>query len=111
MQTIFELKHDIGQAEMPGDQLTDSKQVNLSNFTLCENGVEIQLDFISGTKFERSLRTGNWEKLFESVTTFYVCNRCGKVFWEGSHHKAVKETYADMIDKREYDASAYGKPG
>ena len=116
MLQAFELKHDIGLSEMPEDQLSASKKIELSSFELCENGMEIQLDFISLSKLDCSSSAsarveGSWVKLFRSVNDFYVCNECGKVFWEGSHHKAVKETFADMIDKREYDPSAYGKPG
>lgn len=116
MLQAFELKHDIGLSEMPEDQLSASKKIDLSSFELCENRTEIQLDFISLSKLDCSSLTsesgkGSWVKLFRSVKDFYVCNKCGKVFWEGSHHKAVKETFANLIDKREYDPSAYGKPG
>ena len=114
MLLTFELKHDIGLSEMPEDQMSESNKIDLSNFTLCENGTEIQLDFISPSKLDRSPSStseGSWVKLFSSVTDFYVCNECGKVFWEGSHHKAVREKFSDMIDKRESDPSAYGKPG
>lgn len=111
MKIAFELKFDIGESEMPEDQLTASKKINLSNFTLDQNGVEIQMDFMPASRFQQTLRDGGWQKLFHSVEDFYICNSCGKVFWEGSHHKAVKETYADLIDKRETDPSYYGRPG
>ena len=111
MLQTFELKHDIGMSEMPEDQMSASNKINFSDFTLCEKGTEIQLDFISVSKLDHSSSEGSWVKLFLSVEDFYVCNDCGKVFWAGSHHKAVRETFAEMMDKRELDPSAYGKPG
>jgi len=114
MKVAFELKHDIGKSEMPDNQLTRSEKINLSTFTLNTEGgnnTEIQLDFVSGTRLQQAIQDDSWDKLFRTTKDFYVCNTCGKVFWEGSHHTAVRETYGDLIDKREETPDYYGRPG
>ena len=114
MKVAFELKHDIGQSEMPDDQLTQSGKINLSNFTLNTpegNNTEIQLDFVSGARLQQAVEEDSWDKLFRTKKDFFVCNSCGKVFWEGSHHTAVRERYSDLMDKTEENPDYYGRPG
>lgn len=103
LKLAYDLKFDIGECEMPETQATLSGMVNLSNFTLYK-GVEIQLDFLSTKK-------GSVEQLFQKVDQFYICRNCGKIFWEGSHHTAVRNNFAELIDKREVDENYYGTPG
>ncbi|XP_057317369.1 exonuclease mut-7 homolog isoform X2 [Hydractinia symbiolongicarpus] len=103
LKQAYDLKFDIGECKMPETQATPSGLVNLSNFTLY-NGVEIQLDFLSTKK-------GSVEQLFQKVDQFYICRNCGKLFWEGSHHTAVRNNFAELIDKREVDENYYGAPG
>ena len=35
--------------------------------------------------------------MFTNVELFYACERCGKVYWEGSHHTAVKTRFSDLL--------------
>lgn len=35
--------------------------------------------------------------LFDKVEYFLVCTKCGKVYWEGSHHIRIKESFSNMI--------------
>ena len=108
MQLSYELKNDVGDPEMPADQKTESGLIDLANFTL-ENGVELQLDFVPPCKYENGLKVN--KNMFNNIDIFYVCNKCGKVYWEGSHHNHVKFNFKDLIDKRESDPTYYGIPG
>ena len=107
MQQIYELKHEVGDAEMPASQHTDSCLVDLRTFTLSKEGVELQLDFVPPSKYE------GWggEVFFQNIKEFWVCQQCGKVYWEGTHHAAVRTRFSDLLDKRESDGLAYGTPG
>ena len=108
MRLAYELKHDVGDPEMPADQMTVSGLINLSNYTL-NNGMELQLDFVPPFKYEHGLSEN--KNMFQNVDLFYICDGCGKVYWEGSHHNAVKINFKDLIDKRETDKFYYGTPG
>lgn len=35
--------------------------------------------------------------LVPRITHFYVCTRCGKVFWEGSHFERVLSMFQDVL--------------
>ena len=50
----------------------------------------------------------NFKKFYHEYT---ACEQCGKVYWEGSYHRAVKKTFAELIDKREIKKNYYGTPG
>lgn len=111
IKLAFELKHDVGDSEMPENQRTNSGKINLADFSLADNRIELQLEFLSISRMEKAKQENTLSQLFDKVETFYVCNGCGKVYWEGSHHKAVRNNFADLIDKREEDQYYYGKPG
>ena len=111
MKLSFYLKHDLDSVEMPEDQRTPSGKINLANFSLAQNGIELQLEFIAPTQFERAKQEKSVCQIFDDVQLFYVCNRCGKVYWEGRHHAEVRKNFYDLIDKREEDKYYYGKPG
>ena len=56
---------------------TESGLINLSNFTLLKNGVEIQLDVVPPFKYKTRIEEN--KNMFESIDLFYVCEDCGKV--------------------------------
>ena len=95
---------------MPETQQTESGLINLSNFTI-NSGIELQLDFISPTCLDQAKKENSQDRVFDQVDIFYACEQCGKVYWEGSHHRAVKKTFAELIDKREIKKNYYGTPG
>ena len=37
------------------------------------------------------------ENVFRAVDVFYICQTCGKVFWEGSHFVRVCEQFSHVI--------------
>lgn len=111
MKLAFVLKHDVGDSEMPENQRTETGKINLSDFSLVEGGIELQLEFLSMSRMKRAKEEDTIGQLFDKVKLFYICNGCGKIFWEGSHHVAVRNNFADLIDKRETDKNYYGKPG
>ncbi len=41
------------------------------------------------------------EAKFDEVDGFYVCSNCGKVYWEGGHHKRVGQQLAHLINTTE----------
>ena len=99
VKLAYDLKHDVDDVEMPETQLSLSQAIDLSNFTLAKTGVELQLDTLSTPK------------LFQNVDLFYICEGCGKIYWEGTHMDRVKMNFKDLIDKREIDKNFYGTPG
>lgn len=111
MKLAYDLKNDINDAEMPETQLTLSKVIDLSNFTLAKNGVELQLDTLPNSKYAKSRNLTSMDSFFQTVDLFYVCEGCGKIYWEGTHMNRVKINFKDLIDKRETDKTFYGKPG
>ncbi|KAJ7308082.1 hypothetical protein JRQ81_008587 [Phrynocephalus forsythii] len=43
----------------------------------------------------------------EGLDCFYVCSRCGKVFWEGSHFGRVVSQFQEVLDFSEGTPSVY----
>ena len=62
----------------------DFAHIDMSKFTL-SNGVKVQLDKITDTQFDK-------------IDLFYVCETCGKVYWDGSHFDTVKSQLSHVID-------------
>lgn len=58
--------------------------VNWTNVSIVTNGAPIQFETVP-------------EGILEKVDLFYICETCGKVFWEGSHFARVKEQFADVL--------------
>ena len=48
------------------------------------DGVPLQLDPVPGA-------------IFDKVKLFYVCARCGKIYWDGAHYGRVCERFADIL--------------
>lgn len=36
--------------------------------------------------------------IFKSVSVFYVCANCGKIYWEGSHYDRIHEQFAHILE-------------
>ena len=49
--------------------------------------------FVPPHKYENGLKVNN--NLFNNMDVFYICNRCGKIYWEDSHHNQVKFNFKD----------------
>jgi len=113
IKLAYELKNDINNAEMPANQMSPSGTINLSNYTLMTNNTELQLDILTSAQYERAKKEETLDWLFDKVEVFYVCEKCGKVYWEGSHHSKVKVNFSDLLDKREVenDKYFYATPG
>ncbi|XP_069121418.1 exonuclease mut-7 homolog isoform X1 [Argopecten irradians] len=58
--------------------------VNWANVSIAANGAPIQIETVP-------------EGVLKKVDLFYVCQKCGKVFWEGSHFARVKEQFAHVL--------------
>ena len=58
--------------------------VNMETLTVGPYAAPIQFDAIP-------------ENVFRAVKIFYICQTCGKVFWEGSHFVRVCEQFAHVI--------------
>ncbi|XP_033725310.1 exonuclease mut-7 homolog isoform X2 [Pecten maximus] len=58
--------------------------VNWTNVSVATNGAPIHIETVP-------------EGILEKVDLFYVCQKCGKVFWEGSHFTKVKEQFAHVL--------------
>ena len=42
--------------------------------------------------------------VFDKVDMFFVCSRCGKIYWEGSHYDKVADQFSSLIlDSEEED--------
>jgi len=37
------------------------------------------------------------EYIYESKNEFFICNRCDRIFWEGSHHKNVLKKLRNLF--------------
>ena len=35
--------------------------------------------------------------VFENIKNFYLCSRCGKIYWDGSHYERTNNIYADVL--------------
>ena len=35
--------------------------------------------------------------VFDNVVNFYLCSRCGKIYWDGSHYERTNNIYADVL--------------
>lgn len=39
------------------------------------------------------------EEAFNNADVYFCCSTCGKVFWEGKHHKRVNAQFAYLLEK------------
>lgn len=48
--------------------------------------------------------------LLPRISLFYVCTRCGKVFWEGSHFGRVLSMFQEVLHVTDEDADSAAGP-
>ncbi|XP_013859340.1 exonuclease mut-7 homolog [Austrofundulus limnaeus] len=48
--------------------------------------------------------------LLQRISLFYVCTRCGKVFWEGSHFGRVLSLFQEVLHVTDEDRSSAAEP-
>jgi hypothetical protein len=41
--------------------------------------------------------------VFHNFESFMRCNGCGKVYWEGSHYKKIRERIREILTKSDED--------
>ncbi|XP_013783154.1 exonuclease mut-7 homolog [Limulus polyphemus] len=75
--------------------------VNLDSAVI-DSGVRIQLDCLA-------------EPVFDRLALFYVCKSCGKVYWDGSHHDHIKQTWSKLLvdeiqNNQKFEANQTGQP-
>ncbi|KAL9988623.1 hypothetical protein ACROYT_G003089 [Oculina patagonica] len=83
MRMVMGIFHSRFQAPLPGYEPKNCP-VNLANLTL-PGGVPLKLGPLP-------------EELVNSVDVFFCCSNCGKVFWEGGHHKRIATQFSYLLD-------------
>lgn len=48
--------------------------------------------------------------LLQRISLFYVCTRCGKVFWEGSHFGRVLSLFQEVLHVTDEDRISAAEP-
>ncbi len=59
-------------------------------------GIKIEFEYI----FEGTIRT---------VNTYYVCNGCGHVYWEGPHWQSLTTRFAHVLNLDQNDSQFESK--
>lgn len=72
------------QAPLPGHGPTNCP-IDLVHLTL-PGEVPLKLDLLP-------------EEAFNNADVYFCCSTCGKVFWEGKHHKRVNAQFAYLLEK------------
>ncbi|GFO49630.1 exonuclease mut-7 homolog isoform x1 [Plakobranchus ocellatus] len=71
------------------DQSTRAKflqyGIDPASITFLHNHVRIQVETVPS------------RKVFKSVSTFFVCTSCGKVYWEGSHYENISSQFSNIL--------------
>lgn len=60
-------------------------QINFRNIFFVKIGVDIRIDII-------------FQKIFSIVDFFYICVKCGKIFWEGLYMVLVCEQFVYVLN-------------
>lgn len=72
--------HDQWQAYMSATHGIDSRSVSFM-----KTGIDIMIDTVPC-------------KIFDKVDFFYICVKCGKIFWEGPHMSSACEQFAHVLN-------------
>lgn len=83
MRLVMGIFHGRYKAPLPGFEPKNCP-VNLKDLTL-PGGVPLKLGTLP-------------ETVVDSVDLFFCCSTCGKVFWEGGHHKRVNAQFSYVLD-------------
>ena len=83
MRMAMGIFHGRFQAPLPGYE-PENCPVNLMNLTL-PGGVPLKLGPLP-------------EEVPDSADVFFCCSTCGKVFWEGGHHKRISTQFSYLLD-------------
>lgn len=83
MRLVMGIFHGRFRAPLPGFELKNCP-VNLRDLTL-PSGVPLKLGPLP-------------ETVVDSVDLFFCCSTCGKIFWEGGHHKRVNAQFSYVLD-------------
>lgn len=83
MRMAMGIFHGRFQAPLPGYE-PEHCPVNLMNLTL-PGGVPLKLGPLP-------------EEVADSADVFFCCSSCGKVFWEGGHHKRIATQFSYLLD-------------
>jgi uncharacterized protein with PIN domain len=46
---------------------------------------------------KREIKESVPDFIYHSFDSFIKCRECGKVYWEGTHHKRIKDTIAEIL--------------
>ncbi|GFU27657.1 mut7-C domain-containing protein [Nephila pilipes] len=46
-------------------------------------------------------------QVFDHIQWFFLCSRCGKVYWEGSHLSRLKKSISKLIDVKRENRTIY----
>lgn len=67
------------------EHMLTTYQINSRNTSFVKTGVDIRIDTIP-------------QKIFSIVDSFYICVKCGKIFWEGPHMASACEQFAHVLN-------------
>lgn len=67
------------------EHMLTTYQINSRNTSFVKTGVDIRIDTIP-------------QKIFSIVHSFYICVKCGKIFWEGPHMASACEQFAHVLN-------------
>lgn len=84
MMLAMGIFHGRFQAPLPGEEPSNCP-INLVHLTL-PGEVPLKLGLLP-------------EEAIRNADVFFCCSECGKVFWEGKHHKRVNTQFAYLLER------------
>ena len=105
-----ELIHKAKKYQIPSIQITKNEEIeqflqinekaNLGKCTISASNSRCpvcngDLKYTEKNKISENVPTG----VFESMNDFWTCNKCGKIYWEGTHIKNLQKFNAELNDR------------
>jgi uncharacterized protein len=77
-----------------------NENVNLGKCTISDNNSRCpvcngELKYTEKNDVSKKIPAG----VFENMNNFWTCNKCGKIYWEGTHIKNLQKFNAELNDR------------